>query len=82
MIATASNFKLNRTATLTEWRIDSGCASNLMRVLIRLTATTADIANQIGGWATARVGQGYGSGYPIEVLIEWMGKTVAASEVG
>jgi len=53
-----------------------------MRVLVRLTATPADIANQIGGWATAGVGQGYGSGYPIEVLIEWMGKTVAAGEVG
>ena len=53
-----------------------------MRVLIRLTATPADIANQIGGWATAGFGQSYGSGYPIEVLIEWMGKTVAASEVG
>jgi len=38
-------------------RIGSGCASNLMRVLIRLTA-------------------------PIEVLMEWMGKTVAAIEVG
>jgi len=63
-------------------RIESGCASNLMRVLVRLTATPADIANQIGGWAIAGVGQGYGSGYPIEVLIEWMGKTVAASEVG
>ena len=28
------------------------------------------------------IGQGYGSGYPIEVLMEWMGKTVAAIEVG
>ena len=53
-----------------------------MRVLVRLTATPADIANQIGGLATDGFGQGYGSGYPIEVLIEWMGKTVAASEVG
>ena len=53
-----------------------------MRVLIRLTAPPADIANQIGGWATNGAGQGYGSSYPIEVLMEWMGKTVAASEVG
>ena len=53
-----------------------------MRVLVRLTATPADIANQIGGWATEGVGQGYGSGYPVDVLSEWMGKTVAATEVG
>ena len=63
-------------------RIVSECASNLMLVLIRLTEPPADIANQIGGWATDGVGQGYGSSYPIEVLMEWMGKTVAASEVG
>ena len=53
-----------------------------MRVLIRLTEPPADIANQIGGWETDGVGQGYDSGYPIQVLMEWMGKTVAASEVG
>ena len=53
-----------------------------MRVLIRLTEPPADITNQIGGWETDGVGQGYGSGYPIEVLMEWTGKTVAAVEVG
>ena len=63
-------------------RIVSECASNLMLVLIRLTEPPADIANQIGGLATDGVGQGYGSGYPIEVLMEYMGKTVAASDVG
>lgn len=53
-----------------------------MLVTIRLTAPPADIANQIGGWATAGDWQDYGTGYQIEVLMEWMGKTVAASEVG
>ena len=62
--------------------VSSGCASNLMRIRIRLTEPPADIANQIVGWATDGVGWGYGSGYPIQVLMEWMGKTVAASEVG
>ena len=42
----------------------------------------ADIADQIGGWATKGVGRGYGSGYPIEVLMDWVGKTVAATDVG
>ena len=37
----------------------------------------ADIADQIGGWATDGVGQGYGSGYSIEVLMEWMSKVVS-----
>jgi len=62
--------------------IDSGCASNLMRVFICLAAPHEDIANQIGGWTTDGVWQGYGSSYPIAVLMEWVGKTVAASEVG
>ena len=53
-----------------------------MRVLIRPTKPPADIANQIGGLATDGAGQGYGSSHPIEVLMEWIGKTVAASEVG
>jgi len=28
--------------------------------------------DQIGGWQTGGVGHGYGSGYPLEVLYEWM----------
>jgi hypothetical protein len=36
----------------------------------------SDITDQIGGWATNSVGQGYGSGYSLNVLQEWMEKTV------
>ena len=36
----------------------------------------SDIADQIGGWATNSVGQGYGSGYSLNVLQEWMDKAV------
>jgi hypothetical protein len=53
-----------------------------MRDRLRSVQCPADIADQIVGWATDGVGQGYGSGYPTEVLMEWMGKTVAATEVG
>ena len=49
---------------------------------IACCAMPADIADQIGGWATNGVGQGYGSVYPIEVLMDWVGKTVAATDVG
>ena len=36
----------------------------------------ADITNQIGGWTTDGVGQGYGSGYPMSVLKEWVRKSI------
>ena len=32
----------------------------------------SDITDQIGGWTTDGVGQGYGSGYPMSVLKEWL----------
>ena len=32
----------------------------------------AALTDQIGGWTTDGVGQGYGSGYPISVLQEWL----------
>jgi hypothetical protein len=42
----------------------------------RETQRPLDITDQIGGWATISVGQGYGSGYSINVLQEWMDKAV------
>ena len=47
-LCSRANFKLNRAAALAErrqllTRIDLGCASNLMRVLICLTAPTAEV---------------------------------------
>ena len=44
-----------------------------MRVLISLTAP----ADQIGGWAADGVGQGYGSGYPIDVTYDWVRQAIA-----
>ena len=35
----------------------------------------SDITDQIGGWTTGGVGQGYGSGYPLSVMQEWLEKT-------
>jgi hypothetical protein len=34
----------------------------------------SDIVDAIGGWKTSGVGQGYGNGYPLEVLKRWMEK--------
>ena len=53
-----------------------------LRDRLRAVQCRSDVADQIGGWATDGVLQGYGSVYPIEVLMEWVKKMVAASEVG
>ena len=39
---------------------------------LRAVQCPSDIIDQLGGWKTAGVGQGYGEGYPLEVLAEWM----------
>jgi len=77
------------SAAINKWlknHVPAGCTMHSfrhsMRDRLRAVQCPADIANQIGGWATEGVGQGYGSGYPVDVLSEWMGKTVAATEVG
>tara|TARA_B110000091_G_C13609766_1_gene388287 strand:- start:385 stop:558 length:174 start_codon:yes stop_codon:yes gene_type:complete len=43
-----------------------------MRDRLRAVECPADIVDQIGGWATGGVGQGYGSGYGLEVCDKWM----------
>ena len=77
------------SAAINKWlknHVPAGCTMHSfrhsMRDRLRAVQCPADIADQIGGLATDGVGQGYGSGYPIEVLMDWMGKTVAATEVG
>ncbi len=77
------------SAAINKWLknyVPAGCTMHSfrhsMRDRLRAVQCPSDVADQIGGWATDGVGQGYGSGYPIEVLMEWMGKTVAATEVG
>ena len=43
-----------------------------MRDRLRAVECPADIVDQKGGWATGGVGQGYGSGYGLEVCDKWM----------
>ena len=47
-----------------------------MRDRLRAVQCPADIADQIGGWTTEGVGQGYGTGYPLSVLDNWLKKAV------
>ena len=34
----------------------------------------SDIIDQIGGWQSAGVGQNYGQGYSIKVMLKWLSK--------
>lgn len=43
-----------------------------MRDRLRAVQCSPDIADQIGGWKTEGVGRGYGNGYCMGVLKEWM----------
>jgi integrase len=45
-----------------------------MRDRLRAVQCPSDIVDQIGGWQTNGVGHGYGQGYPLEVLHEWLTK--------
>ena len=67
------------SAALNKWmkpRLQEGCSvhslRHAMRDRLRAIECPSDIVDQIGGWTTQGVGQGYGSGYPIEVLSRWM----------
>jgi integrase len=47
-----------------------------MRDRLRAVECPSDIADQIGGWITEGIGQGYGEGYSIEILAKWLGRIV------
>ena len=75
---TAAN---SASAALNKWLkqyVPEGCTMHSfrhsMRDRLRAVQCPADITDQIGGWTTDGVGQGYGSGYPMSVLKEWLEK--------
>jgi len=75
---TAAN---SASAALNKWLkqyVPDGCTMHSfrhsMRDRLRAVQCPADITDQIGGWTTDGVGQGYGSGYPLTVLQEWLEK--------
>jgi len=47
-----------------------------MRDRLRAVQCPSDFTDQIGGWTTDGVGQGYGSGYPMRVLREWLERAI------
>jgi integrase len=67
------------SAALNKWlrnHAPEGCVvhsfRHSLRDRLRAIECPSDIIDQIGGWATAGVGSGYGNGYSIEVLGRWM----------
>ena len=69
------------SAALNKWLkhyVPVGCTMHSfrhsMRDRLRAVQCPSDITDQIGGWTTDGVGQGYGSGYPMSVLREWLEK--------
>jgi integrase len=73
---TAAN---SASAALNKWlkqHVPVGCTMHSfrhsMRDRLRAVQCPSDITDQIGGWTTDGVGQGYGSGYPMDVLKEWL----------
>ena len=71
------------SAALNKWLrqyVPEGCTlhsfRHSMRDRLRSVQCPSDIADQIGGWTTSGVGQGYGAGYPLEILHQWIEKAV------
>jgi integrase len=67
------------SAALNKWLsnyVDDGLVMHSfrhsLRDRLRAVECPADIVDKIGGWQTAGIGQGYGNGYPLDVLHKWM----------
>ena len=65
--------------TLNKWMkpyVPDGCVihsfRHSLRDRLRAIECPSDIIDQVGGWATTSVGQGYGLGFPLLNLHRWM----------
>ena len=67
------------SAALNKWLhqyVPEGCTMHSfrhsMRDRLRAVECPSDVIDQIGGWATEGVGQGYGGGYQLGVCYKWL----------
>ena len=67
------------SAALNKWlksRVPNGCVihsfRHSLRDRLRAVQCPSDMIDQIGGWTTASIGQGYGEGYELEALVRWL----------
>ena len=68
-------------AAINKWlkpRVPEGCVvhslRHALRDRLRAVQCPSDMIDQLGGWATAGVGQSYGQGYSIKVMHKWLQK--------
>jgi hypothetical protein len=47
-----------------------------MRDRLRAVECPKDIVDQIGGWSSGSVGESYGQGYTVNILVKWLAKIV------
>ena len=71
------------SAAINKWlkpRVPEGCVihsfRHSLRDRLRAVQCPSDMIDQIGGWSTAGVGQGYGSGYPQKLYFEALSKII------
>jgi integrase len=71
------------SSALNKWLrsfVPDGCVvhsfRHSMRDRLRAVQCPSDIIDQIGGWQTAGVGQGYGQGHSLTVMHGWMERLV------
>jgi integrase len=77
------------SATLVKWirsrsglenaKVDNHSLRHTMKDLLRAVQCPDSIQDQILGHTTKGTGAGYGKGYPLEVLSEWVNKAVTAA---
>ncbi len=47
-----------------------------MRDRLRAVECPSDLIDQIGGWTRGSVGEGYGKGYSLKVMLRWLNKVI------
>ena len=76
------------SAALNKW-IKTVCQTNdvihglrhAFRDRLRAVQTPSEVIDQLGGWSHKSVGESYGNGYPLDVLMYWM-REIANKEKG
>ena len=43
-----------------------------MRDILRAVSCPSDMIDQIGGWSSGKIGEGYGDGYSIQISVRWL----------
>nr|WP_173498157.1 hypothetical protein [Marinobacterium sp. xm-g-59] len=47
---------------------------------MRAADAPSELIDQLGGWSVQSVGQGYGNGYPLKTLHNWMTRAMRVND--